>query len=85
VDDGNPIDVEKSRRRRKRTGRKYIQTPPPPLPLFPVVVLGMLASICAVLAVNTELVLTWAILAGMFLFGVCYLVVRSWMPVKRYR
>ncbi len=70
---------------RKRTGRKYMMAPPPPLPLVPVFFLVVLSVICIFQAIVTKYPFVWGIPAGGFLFAVGYLVIRSMKPVKRYR
>ena len=73
------------RYRRKRTGRKYVLNPPPPLQPVPVLLLALLGIVGGIQAIMSRFPLLWGILAGGCLLGVGYLLVRSAVPVKHYR
>jgi hypothetical protein len=73
------------RYRRKRTGRKYVMNPPPPLQPVPVLLLALLGIVGGIQAFISRFPLLWGILAGGCLLGVGYLLVRSAVPVKHYR
>jgi hypothetical protein len=73
------------RYRRKRTGRKYVLNPPPPLQPVPVILLALLGFVGVIQAFISRFPLLWGIVAGGCLLGVGYLLVRSAVPVKHYR
>jgi hypothetical protein len=79
------LDDSGRRYRRKRTGRKYVINPPPPLPPVPVILLAVMGVIGALQAFLSNYPVPWGVVAGVSLLGVTYLVLRSLVPVKQYR
>ena len=82
---GPPVDERENKIRRRRTGRKYILAPPPPLQLFPIVFAGLVGVVFVVQAIMSGNPLPWGIAAGVCLFVIGYFVAMAYMPVKRYR
>jgi hypothetical protein len=79
------LDDSGRRYRRKRTGRKYVIGPPPPLSPIPLFLLAILGVIGVLQAFLSNYPLPWGIVAGVSILGVLYLLVRSMVPVKHYR